>query len=291
MRLIYVDEAGTSAPEPVTVVVGLIVDPDRHWLAANSAISRLLQKVPTSIREGFISHAKSILNGRKYQDEWSLQSRRQFLLEMMSIPRRFGIPIAMAKVNREVDGCEGVGPLRKEEFQHAMAFEMCIEQADDYMRKYSASNEIAIVLAEDVPNIRNVIKRLVKGTRNSGGWRCKPEHQKPSKAQLASGTVLKEKLMAITRVVDTVLFFEKKEGPLLQIADACAFGFRRYFAGLEFGEECIRAMLNTDLVREDWSGGMSQFTFYIEPGITHIPFHPKPGITVIALNSKPKTGL
>jgi hypothetical protein len=31
MRIIYADEAGTSAPEPVSVAAALIVNPNIHW--------------------------------------------------------------------------------------------------------------------------------------------------------------------------------------------------------------------------------------------------------------------
>ena len=41
MRFIHVDEAGTSEHEPVTVVVGLIVDADKQLMIAEAAIEAL----------------------------------------------------------------------------------------------------------------------------------------------------------------------------------------------------------------------------------------------------------
>jgi hypothetical protein len=263
MRFIYVDEAGTSAKEPVTVVVGLIVHADKHWLAASQMVTELLLTVPKALRDDFVSHATDVWNGRNYGDAWSAEDRRKFLLNMMALPRRLGIPIAIAMVRRDAEGVDpGPMPLRKEQFQHVVAFGCCIEQADDYLRRFGEANEVATVIAEDVPEIKAWIRKAVSGARAQGGWTLKPEHQRPTKAQIQAGELPKERLLAITRVIDVVHFIGKREGPLLQATDACAFGFRRYFAEQEFGEECVRAMLGCDLVRDDWAGGMSQFTFY-----------------------------
>ena len=53
MRFIHVDEAGTSEHEPVTVVVGLIVDADKQLMIAEAAIEELLLSVPKEFRRKF----------------------------------------------------------------------------------------------------------------------------------------------------------------------------------------------------------------------------------------------
>lgn len=50
VRFIYTDEAGTSANEPVTVVVALVVDADTQWMPAFQRISALLERVPATPR-------------------------------------------------------------------------------------------------------------------------------------------------------------------------------------------------------------------------------------------------
>jgi hypothetical protein len=263
MRLIYVDEAGTAANEPVTVVVGLVVHADDQWRKAERAVAEVLASVPEVHRKGFVSHATQIWNDRRYREAWDVSARRDFLLTMMSLPRRLDIPVAMAMVRRNAEDVEpGKVPMRKEQFQHLIAFGSCIEQADDYIRKYGTENEVATVVAEDVPEMRSWLKKAISGMRASGGWTLKPEHQRPTQSQLDRNELPGNKWVGINRVVDVVHFIGKTEGPLLQVADACAFGFRRYFAELDFGEQCVRAILGVDLVRDDWSGGISQFTFY-----------------------------
>lgn len=46
MRFIYMDEAGTSAHEPVTVVVGVIIHADTQWVSAADLIRYHFQAIP-----------------------------------------------------------------------------------------------------------------------------------------------------------------------------------------------------------------------------------------------------
>ena len=60
VRYIYVDEAGTSAHEPITIVVGIIIHADRHWKLAEAEVRKVLDLVPQSFRRDFIFHAKTV---------------------------------------------------------------------------------------------------------------------------------------------------------------------------------------------------------------------------------------
>ena len=52
--------------------------------------------------------------------------------------------------------------------------------------------------------------------------------------------------MRVTRIRNSVHFVEKGEDPLVQVADACAYGFRRYFAKEKFGLEFVQAILGDE---------------------------------------------
>jgi hypothetical protein len=67
MRYVYIDEAGISDNEPVAVVVGIIVNADRHYLRTEAALRFVLGKVPTGLGPNFISHAKSIWGIRDFE--------------------------------------------------------------------------------------------------------------------------------------------------------------------------------------------------------------------------------
>ncbi|QND73643.1 hypothetical protein [Tardiphaga robiniae] len=69
----------------------------------------------------------------------------------------------------------------------------------------------------------------------------------------------------IDRIIDTVHFVAKDDGPLLQMADACAFSFRHYLAGQEFGRHWVEAMLGAGLDWDNWQGPLSGYVFNLDP--------------------------
>jgi hypothetical protein len=74
----------------------------------------------------------------------------------------------------------------------------------------------------------------------------------------------------VDRIVDTVYFAEKDEAPLLQIADACAFCFRRYLAGQKYGGLWIKEMLGFELVWDQWQGPSSEMVFSFNQQRTYV---------------------
>src|SRR5687767_1772104 len=113
MRYIFMDEAGTSAREPVTIVVGVIADADRDLLLADSFVQETLGGVPEHLRSGFVFHAMQVLGDKKYQTgEWSLTDRLEMLYGMMSVPRKVGMAITFAAQWRgAVDTSQNFGKL------------------------------------------------------------------------------------------------------------------------------------------------------------------------------------
>jgi hypothetical protein len=120
VRYIYVDEAGTSAKEPVSVVAGIIIHADTQYMAVEKRLNEVLQLVPHELREGFVFHAKSVWSDRSYREVWSFADRLDFLKKVMAIPREMGLAIAVGMVRRDSEVPEGVGS--REKFHHAMAF-------------------------------------------------------------------------------------------------------------------------------------------------------------------------
>jgi hypothetical protein len=75
VRFVYTDEAGTSANEPTTIVVGLIVDADNQLMTAEAAINEILGAVLSKFREKFIFHATDVWGSEKYREEWTVPIR------------------------------------------------------------------------------------------------------------------------------------------------------------------------------------------------------------------------
>jgi hypothetical protein len=99
-----------------------------------------------------------------------------------------------------------------------------------------------------------------------------PKMTRLTEREITSGIVTQTHPGPIDRIIDTVHFVSKGDAPLLQIADACAFCFRRYFAEQEYGGEWVEAMLGSPLVWNDWQGPGSDTTFSFDPA------HPYPQI-------------
>ena len=95
VRYVFMDEAGTSAVEPVTVVVGLIAHADDHVMTAEALVQEILGAVPPKHKEDFVFHATQVYGDPKYQADWSLTDRLRLLQQMMSVPRRVGIAISV----------------------------------------------------------------------------------------------------------------------------------------------------------------------------------------------------
>lgn len=114
VRLVYIDEAGISKPaqEPFLVVAGVIVDADRVLHEIENELECIMMRhIPPAQREGFIFHATELFNGggnvfkRASNDligpyEWPLERRLKIADEIMAIPQKFKLPIAIGSVER-----------------------------------------------------------------------------------------------------------------------------------------------------------------------------------------------
>ena len=137
MRNMATDEAGTSAPEPVTLVVALLVHVDTQWLPAVRELRHLFGQVPAQYHEGFAFHAKWISAANKYPD-WKEKDRTEFMCSVMNLPGTFNIPIALGAMKRGAsDWSEWAEKkMTPEKVDHFMAFTMCMARADHFLRTY-----------------------------------------------------------------------------------------------------------------------------------------------------------
>lgn len=263
VRFIFVDEAGTSEREPETIVVAIMVNADRQLIFAETAVNEALGAVPAEFKHGFVFHAKEVWGSEKYREKWMMPDRLALLRTMMQLPRRLGLVITMARVKRTCP-IEKLPPnLTKAQMHHCIAFAGCLATADRYIRNYAEPGEIATVVAEDVPEMRRHLERAAVAYRdmphNLAGQII------PTAKDRNRGYTQQSSDFRISRIRRGVHFVTKGNDSLLQIADACAFGFRRYFAGQDFGDDFVRAMLGFDPEREDYKGMMSYENYYWHP--------------------------
>jgi hypothetical protein len=175
---------------------------------------------------------------------------------MVTIPRHVSLAIAAAYVRRE-DPDNFDATISRSQSQHAKAFGLCIAQADYFIRTYCGLSEVATVVAEDVPKIKASLREIAHQLKSQPFVIDDPDRYK------AIGYPPLPASYQISRVKDTVHFVEKRDGPFIQIADACAFAIRRYVAGHATGDEFVNAMVGPAKVGTDTFNAWKdpQFTF------------------------------
>lgn len=264
MRNIYVDEAGISgAPqENISLVVALIVHADTQWRPVIQEMARLVTEyVPKPRQFNFTFHAKELFARNKFPD-WEYEQRKLLMCGMMSIPRRFHIPMAIGAVRRNANNWTGwpVKKMSKQEIDHLMSFVFCMGAADAFVRQY-CGEEVAHVFAERVPRIEQQLNRAVGLLR--GRPLALSDDGNPASSEINEKTHL-----YVTRIIDEVHFMGRFYGPFLQIADACAFGLRRRYHALTSGEQFLRAIVGDEerLPPSDFKAYGEVFFQGAEPG-------------------------
>lgn len=244
------------------MVVGIIVHADTKWRPAEDALLRTFRKIPDRWREGFVFHSASVWGDRKYRDDWSFEGRLSFLKEVMGLARNLDLPISLGMVRRSAETPPDP-ELSHAQLQHKLAFGMCVSSADNYLTDYTPENEVATVVAEDVTEMRGQLRSIIQKFRKEQIELSSPKHHLLTKKEREINRLTQAPIdFNIKRIVHAVHFTSKEDDPLLQIADACAFGFRRYFAEQSFGEDFLKAILGGPLVKEDWAGPASRMTFF-----------------------------
>ena len=272
MFMIYADESGTSN-QPVTVVAGAIFDADVHWRAAEAMIGKAIQEfVPPALQRNFLFHAADVWY--KYRDhaEWTAEKRVEFISAIASIPRRLNSAIALGKVRRDALPILAAGEQRDPaeqinlEEQHAAAFRLCLGRANQYVQDFGRASEMGVFVAEDITSKRQMLKKTINEFMPALEMTAEVLHL--SAEERRTGRITQRDASGVLdRIVDTVHLAQKHEAPLLQIADACAYSFSRFFARGRYGDQLVESMLGHPLNFDDFDCGSSSsiFTFHRMP--------------------------
>jgi uncharacterized protein DUF3800 len=217
MRTVYLDESGISANDPCAVVAGVIVHPEKQAKALDDYLRSMVEDyIHPDQREGFAFHATEIYSGKKRFDKqrWPREARWKVLDELVSIPKKFDMPIIMGFVPK--------GKLRRD-YQslqqrdvdlaaHTISFTIALLTANQFMKRSAQPGEMARITVESSDHARQLIKSTHDFVRD------------PARvAQLDAETV---KHLPLDRIVETVTF-SPKASSALQVADAVAFSIMR----------------------------------------------------------------
>lgn len=218
MRLIYIDESGTSANENIALVAGAVIEFDAQLGVIEGQLGSIIKDhVAPQKQFRFAFHATELFSGGKKTSAFpksstTPQDRWPILHKLAALPSLNKIPIIVGYVNKSLCQNEGID---NQDTWHAIAYTRAVLAADVYMKTYAAAGEHALIVAENKPEVHRGLKNLHFAMQTDG------------LAQATFGHFAAH--MPITRVRDTVHFAAKDESPALQIADVCAFIIRRHF--------------------------------------------------------------
>jgi Protein of unknown function (DUF3800) len=222
VRMVHLDEAGISNPkhEPFVVVAGVVVHADKQWKDLERYLDELAdQKAPRWHRQDFVFHAMELFSGGATftRERFDKESRWSILDELVRIPGRFGLPVVAGWVERERlrQRYPAADTARLTLDAQVSAFIQCASAVELYMRLLGDNNdEVALIVMEENKTAHHFIMEAHSVMKN-------PDyHHIWREGGLEEATV--------TRIIDTVHFAAKQSSSPLQVADACAFAFKRH---------------------------------------------------------------
>ena len=227
MRIVYLDESGISANDPCAVVAGVIIHPEKQAKALDDYLRSMVDDyIAPDLREGFAFHATEIYSGAKRFDKerWPMELRWKVLDELVSIPKKFDMPVVMGFVPKgKLRGdYQSIEQRDVDLAAHVIAFTIALLSANMYMKRGAAPEEMASVTVENSDHARMLIKTVHEFIRDP--------------AQVAALDAETAKHLPLDRIVESVTFASKGSSAL-QVADAVAFSIMRR---LRRGRDCER---------------------------------------------------
>ena len=212
VRIVYLDESGTSRLEPLALVAGVVVDGDLQMVAVEEHLQRLVRKhIPETDWENFSFHATNIWSGNKYykdDDAWPLERRLEILHDLVEIPQKFDLPIVFGDCPRDAPITVPPDVVLDERGRDAIALRSVLP----------VRCLVEKVMRNGLTKWRSLLRKTARQLRCV---RCNCGHK--IKHCAAALTI---EYLPLTHIRDTVHWAGKKESPLLQLADTCAFVIR-----------------------------------------------------------------
>lgn len=259
VRLIYIDEAGTSPAEPVRLVCGVIVNADKDYMTLCSEMNRIAEeRVPQKYKDRynekygkFVFHCKDLVNRGNIIDkddpEWPLQDRLDFVKEVLCLPRVHDAPIAFGIVHKgQVEGMpsdffsEDDAAIDRTLYENMLALAYCVDRADWFLRHHLGGSEIGTLTCEDVSSNKELLRKAATIFRHDPLY---IPTQVKNLWQEQCGIEPPPVKLEIKHIIDTPNYVAKTDAPLLQLADGCAFAFRRRLSKQQYGDDLIYALL------------------------------------------------
>lgn len=218
----YLDESGIGdiKIEPYWVVAGLIIDPDRDWLAARNELDRIRYEYLGEDCEGVILHAMDIFqgNGAFSRERFSLQQRIGILRDIFAICESCDISVVYGYADRRriQENPAAMHP-------HEQCYLHCLLWIEHTIRSVGKDGEVVTLVLENNDELQKRIKGLHKNIESG--------------MEIAPLPSVTGNCYPPQRIMDVPHHCEKQGAPLLQIVDTVAFCIRRIVSRAAYWEE------------------------------------------------------
>lgn len=231
VRFAHLDEAGTSRKERYAVVAGIVSHADKQWKALNQYLSDMMDDlVPKQFRDGIVLHAKDLFHGVKKFDreKWPRERRLRIMMELAKMPAAFDIPVVIGICDKPQHSWGDIKNQSEiDASNYALAFGLAAVAVEYFMRN-RAPDEVATLIAEDVPHMRRHAKGGYNVLKSSNrNWN---DHALSSYCPLQC-------------IVEHPMFAAKDESSILQVSDLIAFTLCRRANGNADVDELVRQYL------------------------------------------------
>jgi hypothetical protein len=241
LRSIYLDETGISENDKLALVAGVIINDDEQFSSVESAIHDLVEQyIPEEHRNEFCFHAKELFFGTgpvfKDRDRYPPERRFEALRAILAIPRGFQTPVSMGYVwKHKAETRPEYEARHRSAFYHGFANFMCVVAAEKYMVDCCGPKDLARIVAELNRDNQKVLEEAHQILLGRGDQ---------TNIQALTGQVdFIRPYLPVRRIKDGISFMKKRDAPILQIADACAFILRLWVEkkSSEQIDQCLKA--------------------------------------------------
>lgn len=173
-----------------------------------------------------------------------------------AIPRICKIPIHIGvthPINIPEINFSKSGRFNESVFDHINAFMFMMTSAIRDMESSTPPEEVAHMIHEKIPDRQKFLE----------GWF---EIMKDDKFidqfnECLSSLGIKTLLPTKQKFIDSPAFSSPLQAPILQLADACAFSFRRYLTDGKYGDLLLYQMTQQEQLGDEWRSGAFSTTF------------------------------
>lgn len=251
VRTLYLDETGTGKVEhePYLIMAGVIINVDKQYMAIKEYMRSLLegatpegQPIPKCLHAVDIYHGY----GEFPKAAWPEDIRYELLDEVAKVPVKFKTPIVWSLIDRRDHAHRNPSDTRLQQLIdcYATVTTACLLQAEWYMREEVGEREVASITIEQATELQKRVKEVF---RKATSPEIIDEIYVISKQEA-------EHLLPLKRIIDEPAFQEKTSSSILQLADYCAFAYKRAASRQQNFERLAKPLSPASIILTDNTG-------------------------------------